>query len=195
MVNTLYIHRYFVVEKEMKPKADNTFKVTVGGAGGVGKTTLLHKYLTGDYLASTEMTIGVQFHTHILDYNNKKIELVLWDLGGQDKFRFFQGNYIRGSRAALVCFDMHRMGTLSQVRDWVSIIKENAVKNAPIILVGMKVDLVSPELLEGIKEAANHIVEALELESFVVTSSKDGININETFTYLVEYIFWQIDNK
>ncbi len=82
------------------------FKIVVGGDGGVGKTTLLHRFVTGSFEETTHMTIGVQFHNkelHIADFD---VTLSVWDLGGQDRFRFILPSYVLGAKGALLLFDL-----------------------------------------------------------------------------------------
>ena len=65
-----------------------TFKVCVFGEGGVGKTTLVNRYLTGIFEANTKMTLGLDFYVKAIDLDDMKIVLQIWDFGGEDKFKF-----------------------------------------------------------------------------------------------------------
>ena len=66
----------------------------IAGQGGVGKTTLLNRAVTGKFVSNTSMTIGVEFHllnTTIGDpddENHLDVTLQCWDFGGQERFRF-----------------------------------------------------------------------------------------------------------
>ena len=63
-------------------------KLITAGEGGVGKTTLLHRYVEGKYLEDTKMTIGVEFFVKELEFEDFEAVLQLWDFGGQERFRF-----------------------------------------------------------------------------------------------------------
>ena len=65
----------------------NIFKVITAGDGAVGKTTLLHRYVKGKFLADTKMTIGVDFSVNYLDIPEGKVTLQIWDFGGEERFR------------------------------------------------------------------------------------------------------------
>ncbi|MEX2683144.1 MAG: Rab family GTPase [Candidatus Sigynarchaeota archaeon] len=166
-------------------------KIVVGGAGGVGKTTLLHRYLHGLFKDDTTMTIGVSFVTKEVTRPNAKIKLSLWDLGGQDRFRFLQKSYIQGARAGIVFFDMTRIDTMVQVKDWVTMFRECVSPQMPIVLAGAKYDLVDPGMLETTNEFAMETLNQLNLSTYFMTSSRTGMNVNELFNYLVDVIIGQ----
>lgn len=171
--------------------ADYTFKIVVGGAGGVGKTTLLHRYLHNVFKTDTTLTVGVTFKTKELVRNGQKITLALWDLGGQDRFRFLQPTFCQGARAGLIFFDMSRLGTMEQVKDWVAMFRKHASPGIPIILGGTKLDLVDPEMIGEATDLAREIVEKLGLTCFVPTSSRSGENVEEIITNVVDMLVAQ----
>ena len=100
-----------------------SWKIILGGQGGVGKTTLLLRYLENRFVEDTKITIGVKFFLKKVNREDTDVALLLWDLGGQKQFRFVQGRYMKGASAALVFFDAHRLKTLSQVPNWARIAK------------------------------------------------------------------------
>ncbi len=159
----------------MKP--DYIFKVILGGAGGVGKTTLLLRFIYNYFKADTQLTIGVGFSTKNLVYNARNICLSLWDLGGQDRFRIVQPSYIHGAMAGIVFFDMSNDKTMNQVPEWVEMFRKYGNANIPIFLSGTKLDCIPQESLDGIKKEADALVKRLGLTSFFPTSSKTGANV------------------
>ena len=80
------------------PQRNLLMKMIIAGAGAVGKTTLLNRVITGTFDSQTAMTIGVDFHVLNLTVDNKAITLQLWDLGGQERFRFMVDGYITGAK-------------------------------------------------------------------------------------------------
>jgi small GTP-binding protein len=168
------------------PAPSFTFKIVVGGAGGVGKTTLLHRYLYNAFKADTKLTVGVDFFSKEIIRNGTRIMLSIWDLGGQDRFRFVQPTYCYGGRAAIVFFDMTRLDTMLQVKEWVAMLRTHASPNIPIVLGGTKIDLVDSETLDDLTEIANNLVEELGLSYYITTSSKTGENVEEVFNHIVD---------
>ncbi len=169
------------------------FKIVIGGQGAVGKTTLLYRYLNGVFLPDTTMTIGVAFQAKEVYYEGlqKKVKLALWDLGGQERFRFLQTNYSAGAKAAIVFFDMTRVDTINQVKDWVDMFRVHAGQSIPIVLGGTKLDLVEFDQFDDINELARETVSDLGLACFVPTSSKTGVNVDVIFKYIIDTLVVQ----
>ncbi|HME55905.1 MAG TPA: Rab family GTPase [Candidatus Lokiarchaeia archaeon] len=176
----------------MKRRSNYVFKIVVGGAGGVGKTTLLHRYLHDVFKTDTAMTIGVEFHTRELVRKGQRVSLQIWDLGGQERFRFLQPMHCAGARGAIVFFDLSRISTLAQVKDWVDMIRQQTSPSIPIILGGTKLDLTQPEILESIEENVQQLCEEEGLLCHMFTSAKDGTNVEEIILYIVDYLIDQI---
>ena len=63
------------------------FKILIAGNASVGKTSLLRRYVDGVFDDSSIMTIGVDFFTKEINFDNAHCLLQLWDLGGQERFR------------------------------------------------------------------------------------------------------------
>ena len=153
-------------------------KVLTAGEGGVGKTTLLHRYVEGKFSSETKMTIGVEFFLKELMIDDQKVLLQLWDFGGQERFRFLLKSYVIGARGALLMFDLTRAMTLEKIPQWVNICrKENP--NLPILFLGSKADLaddmnISKDYIMSYKDQFN-------LYDYLEVSSKTGNNVESAF--------------
>ncbi len=169
------------------------FKIVIGGAGGVGKTTLLQRYLRNVFVPNSTMTIGVAFHSKEFVYEGlqKRVKLSLWDLGGQDRFRFMQATYSAGARAGIVFFDMTRFESIMQVKNWVEMFHAHASPNIPIALGGTKLDLANPDTLEATNEFARETAVELGLPIYLPTSSKTGEGVEEIFKFIIDTLVVQ----
>jgi len=160
-------------------------KVLTAGEGGVGKTTLLHRYVEGKFSSETKMTIGVEFFLKELMIDDQKVLLQLWDFGGQERFRFLLKSYVIGARGALLMFDLTRAMTLEKIPQWVNICrKENP--NLPILFLGSKADLaddinISKDYIMAYKEQFN-------LYDYLEVSSKTGKNVESAFVSVTKEI-------
>lgn len=168
------------------------FKVITAGDGGVGKTTLLHKYITDIFLSDTNMTIGVQLHMKQVDFEGKKYTLQLWDLGGQDRFEFILPRYVNGSKGAMLVFNLTRLPTTFNLEtSWLPLVrKENP--DLPVILVGTKKDLVSPSLPMIDPTIPTNFVKEHHLQGYVEVSAETGENVEKAFNLILNAI---IGNK
>jgi small GTP-binding protein len=169
---------------------DKTWKMVFGGEGGVGKTTLLQRFMYNDFNPATELTVGVAFNTCQIERQGRNVGLALWDLGGQERFRFIQSIYMEKSNAAFVAFDMSNIGTVGQVPDWVNMIRQYNDPNIPIVLVGTKMDLVANEELENIHAIANQLVVDYGLYCYGPTSSKLKLNVDEIIYYMIDLLLY-----
>ncbi len=166
------------------PKKKYVFKILIAGQGGVGKTTLLNRAVTGKFISNTSMTIGVEFHLLNITIGEKQrddhldVTLQCWDFGGQERFRFMLDSYVAGARGALLLYDLTRLRTLDNLQEWVDIVRKQD-PNLPILFVGTKLDRV--EDITVADEYAKEFLEPLKMFDHVKISSKDGTNIKEVF--------------
>ncbi len=156
-------------------------KVITGGEGGVGKTTLLHRYIEGVFLANTRLTIGVEFFLKELEIEGKKILLQVWDFGGQDHFRPLLRNYAVGARGALLLFDLTRVSSLQRIEQWISICRPDDIE-IPIIFLGTKLDLTEDIVVND--DIALKLKEKYRFFEYLKISSKTGENVNLAFELL-----------
>ncbi len=136
-------------------------KIVLIGDGGVGKTSIAHRYLRKGFNYEYKQTIGVDVYSKrsIINIKNYKINIswVIWDLAGQPKFREVRKEFYRGAKGAILVFDISRRETFDNILHWANEFLHNSGRY-PVVLVGNKVDLrdkvsdpVSPE--EGEKLA------------------------------------------
>lgn len=158
-------------------------KVVTAGEGGVGKTTLLYRYIEGKFLADTRMTIGVEFFLKELKIEGKKVLLQVWDFGGQDHFRPLLKNYARGARGALILFDLTRPSSLDRIEQWVNICRQENPE-IPIIFLGTKLDLKEQITID--EDIALKIKEEHNFFEYLKISSKTGENVQLAFELLAK---------
>ncbi|KKN44673.1 hypothetical protein LCGC14_0690830 [marine sediment metagenome] len=160
-------------------------KILTAGEGGVGKTTLLTRYVEGKFSAETKMTIGVEFFLKETEIDDKQCTLQLWDFGGQERFRFLLESYVLGAKGALLMFDLTRYQTLENLEQWVKIVRKGD-PNLPILFLGTKIDLVDEIMVDD--EYAHEFIEQFSLMGFMKISSKTGENVNDAFNTLTKKI-------
>ncbi|MHA1985310.1 MAG: GTP-binding protein [Promethearchaeota archaeon] len=161
------------------------FKIITGGDEGVGKTTLLYRYVKDRFIADTKSTIGVNFFWKKLNMKDIIIDLQLWDFAGQQDFRHILKNYATGANGALLLFDLTNKSSLEQIDDWVDIFREST-PDLPIMFLGTKLDLADLVIVED-KEAII-FKEKYGFLDYIKVSSKTAENVNLAFQLLVNEI-------
>ena len=160
-------------------------KILTAGEGGVGKTTLLHRYVEGQFSAETKMTIGVEFFLKEIEVDGKQCTLQLWDFGGQERFRFLLESYVLGAKGALLMFDLTRPMTLENLQQWVNIVRRSD-SNLPILFLGTKLDLLNDVMVDD--DYALQFKEKFNLFDYLKISSKSGENVFESFELITRTI-------
>ena len=158
------------------------FKVCIFGDGGVGKTTLVNRYLTGTFKESYKVTIGADFYLKKLEIDDKEITLQLWDFAGEDKFRFLLPTYAIGSSGGIFMYDITRHSSIKNVETWLNVFKksfENKLIDVPLIMVGGKLDLEEARTVEKIE--AQELAKKHGFYEFMECSSKTGENVEAIF--------------
>jgi Ras-related protein Rab-7A len=161
------------------------FKVCIVGNGGVGKTTILHRYVDGKFVNDTKVTVGTNFFmkTLIFPEQDLQVALQIWDLSGQPQFDMVRPNFYSGASGIIYTFELTSLESLIDLDNW-KLEVEKVVGVRPGILIGNKLDLVDNayEIIE--KEKILQIKQNLNLAAYFETSAKEDIMVREAF-----YIF------
>lgn len=153
------------------------FKITLFGAGGVGKTSLLIRYIKDYFSSDLKQTIGSNFLIKDVDIGDTNVRLLLWDIGGQEQFSKLRQIYFKGSNGAFGVYDVTNQPSLLKLPGWVSSIKKSVKKSIPMIIVGNKIDLSR----SVDKSEAEDLAKRLNCVDYIETSAKTGDNVEEAF--------------
>eukprot|EP01012_Entosiphon_sulcatum_P033568 TRINITY_DN424_c0_g1_i2.p2 TRINITY_DN424_c0_g1~~TRINITY_DN424_c0_g1_i2.p2 ORF type:complete len:148 (-),score=35.14 TRINITY_DN424_c0_g1_i2:71-514(-) len=116
---------------------DLIFKIIVIGNSGVGKTSLVHRFVDDNFSSEFQSTIGVDFKIHMMTVDGQVVKLQLWDTAGQERFQGITKSFYRGANGILVCFDVSSRASFEAVDElWMRLVRENALPNTPSILAG-----------------------------------------------------------
>ena len=172
---------------------DNTyeaiFKVVIFGDAGCGKTTLRKRFMTNKFISSSQHTIGVDFETKLLEIDGKEVKLLIWDFGGEERFRFLFPSYIYGAMGGILMYDITNSSSFSHTIDWLTIIRQ-AKQRFPIILLGAKRDL--SDFREVSWGEGYELAKSMGLNEFNECSSKTGENVQESFANLARLMLNKI---
>eukprot|EP00162_Nutomonas_longa_P012994 comp21363_c0_seq1/m.46024 comp21363_c0_seq1/g.46024 ORF comp21363_c0_seq1/g.46024 comp21363_c0_seq1/m.46024 type:complete len:219 (+) comp21363_c0_seq1:242-898(+) len=162
---------------------DNSMKIIVVGNGGVGKTSLIQRFVNGTYTDTYKKTIGVDFldkeHTA---GNGEVVNMMIWDTAGQDEFETVTRVYYRGAAACIIAFSIIDRDSFEAVEKWKSKVDAECGDIA-MVLMQNKMDLIDDAVVD-IKEA-DRLAERLGMKVYR-TCVKDNTNVNAIFDYLCD---------
>lgn len=161
----------------------NKYKVCLLGAFAVGKTSLVQQFVSSIFSEKYQTTLGVKIDKKSLTVGSDDVELILWDLAGEDEFMKVRTSYLRGSAGALLIADGSRGETLDIAVELKSKLVAE-VGDVPCILLINKSDLkdnwnVDFSKLDELRAAGWQVVE---------TSAKANDNVDEAFGNLTNMI-------
>ncbi|MFX1275296.1 MAG: Rab family GTPase [Promethearchaeota archaeon] len=164
---------------------EKILKIIVAGNSGVGKTTLLKRYVEGKFMQASKMTVGVDHFIKELQHSNTLCKMQLWDLGGQDRFRYIVDIALRGTQGALLLFDVTNYSSFLSLDKWVKLLRSQD-KELPILLIATKCDLYEFSVVKNV--LIPKIVKRNQMCDYIETSSKTGQNIEKVFESLISYL-------
>jgi Ras-related protein Rab-2A len=162
------------------------FKIIMIGDSGVGKSSMVHRFVNNKFIDLTDITIGVDFGVRIIDINNVPIKLHIWDTAGQEQFRSITRQYFKDAAGVILCYDVTYRKSFENIVKWLDAVKEETA-NCVIKLVGTKCDLDNKRTV-GIMEARRYAQENNMLFE-EVSSKKSNENIDKCFTGLAAEIY------
>ena len=172
--------------KEVSKKEDFlTFKILLLGDSEVGKTSYILRFCDDKFQENSLTTIGLDTKTKFIKVNDKKIQLIIWDSAGQERFKSIAKNSFKGAHGLILMYAVNKKKSFRAIKEWINNIKEGIdIKKVGLIIVGNKIDLpleereVNEEMVKSLKENEN--IEIME------GSAKNNINVNECFVKLIE---------
>eukprot|EP00935_MAST-01C_sp_MAST-1C-sp1_P002880 g2880.t1 len=117
------------------------FKVVLLGEGRVGKTSILLRYIRGEYDDKQVSTLQASYLDKKITVDNKSVQLSLWDTAGQERFHALGPIYYRDADGALLVYDITDEQSFVKVKTWVRELRKIVGNDIAIAIAGNKVDL------------------------------------------------------
>lgn len=154
------------------------FKMVLLGESAVGKSSLVLRFVKGQFHEYQEATIGAAFLTQTVNVDDTNVKLELWDTAGQERYHSLAPMYYRGAQAAIIVFDITNADTFGRAKVWVKELQRQAAPNIVIALAGNKADLAAKRQIEVADAQAYADENGL---IFMETSAKTALNVNDIF--------------
>jgi len=117
------------------------FKVVLLGEGRVGKTSILLRYIKGEYDDRQVSTLQASYLDKKVNVDGKEVQLSLWDTAGQERFHALGPIYYRDADGALLVYDITDEQSFKKVKTWVRELRKIVGNDIVIAVAGNKIDL------------------------------------------------------
>ncbi len=152
-------------------------KVVILGHFGVGKTSLIRRFVTNQFSDQYKVTIGVHISKKVVTLSaEESISMILWDLEGTDSLDQVRDAYLLGTHGVIFVFDVTRPSTFQQLNSDLKIVSKK-LPERPLLVVGNKKDLVSEKDL-------NELLLSHNISHDFLTSAKTGDTVEDVFLNL-----------
>ena len=168
-----------------KTKPVNQIKLILLGETGVGKTSILQRFVNDEFVDKSPSSIGIDYNFKKMKYNNKTYQIQIFDTAGQERFKSLIKSYYNMGKGYLIVFDLSNNDSLNALKDWIEDVKEN-VDDPKFIIIGNKDDLQKSKKLSDdiIKNQLDNYKDVI----YIKTSAKKNINIKEAFEKMIDLL-------
>ena len=152
-------------------------KICMMGAYGVGKTSLVRRFVESLFDERYHTTVGVKIDKKVVTANNTEVMMMIWDLAGGDEVELTRLSHLRGAAGYIIVVDGCREWTLAHAR----VLQErigNAFGELPHVLAVNKADLRDLWEVDVAGSLGN------DPKSVFLTSAKAGTSVQEMFENL-----------
>ena len=161
----------------------NNYKIVIIGDINVGKTSILSRFRYGSFEPSYMPTLGIDFFTKNLFYEDKTIRLILWDTAGQERFRSLIPSYLKNTDCIIIVYDITNKESYISLNHWLKNAKENTAEGTIFVICGNKLDLKEKRVINN--EEINEFIKNNDL-IYVECSAKNGEGIKELFNIIAK---------
>lgn len=162
-------------------------KVVLLGDGGVGKSSLMNRFVSGKFDSQSFHTIGVEFLNKDVTVEGQSYTLQIWDTAGQERFKSLRTPFYRGSDLCLLVYAVDDIKSFKNLAMWrkeflyYADVREK--DNFPFILLGNKIDVNERAVSQ---EEAHHFCKEIGGIPYYETSAKDSTNVDVAFNAAVK---------
>lgn len=163
-------------------------KICLVGDFGVGKTSLVRRFVDRQFSDRYLSTVGVKISRKLVKASQKELatsqelNLLIWDIEGSNKYKAISPSYFQGAKGGIIVADLTREDTLEHLKEHVeSFLTVNPQSH--IILALNKSDLIETEYLKKMQQLYQFDKHPMVLKTYL-TSAKTGINVDEIFQLL-----------
>ena len=171
-------------------------KIILLGDTGVGKSSIIKRFMEDSFDINVASTIGSNFLEKIVSVKGKKVKVEVWDTAGQEEFRSVTKIFVKNSKIIIFVYDVTLKSSFENLNYWYDFIQKELDQNFILGLAGNKTDLIFEDgydeeiSSEQVKEFAKKIN-----ANYALVSAKESVKeINDLFTQCISsYLDLRID--
>lgn len=159
-------------------------KVVLLGAAGVGKSSIVKRYITDDFSPLEQSTLGSSYHSKTVKYKENSYKLQIWDTAGQEKYAPLAVMYYRDAHVVLLVYDRSSKESFDVLKKWYEEVNEKGSTNAILFVVGNKSDIDVEEVTPATAKSYADSIDAL----WKTISAKNNDGIKELFECIIAQV-------
>ena len=172
----------------------NTIKAILLGESGVGKTSIIKRYISNEFNPTSISTLGACSNNKTITKNKVTYNLDIWDTTGQEKYHSITNLFIKGSDIIVLVYSINSKATFDGLNFWCNSVKEKIEReNYILAIVGSKCDLTENE--EVPEEEGRKFAKEKNAVFKLVSAKVDPNGINKLFDCLLDEYILKIGNN
>lgn len=161
---------------------DEGYKIIIAGSSGVGKSSLLLRFVDNVFSDNLLSTIGVDFKFKTLDIKGKKVKMQIWDTAGSQAFRSIVSAYYRGANAVVLVYAIDDKLSFQQLSEfWIEEVNKYREADCEIMLLANKSDAAHDAVTESQVQA---FISSHNIKLYKEVSAKTGNQVLDAFKSL-----------
>ena len=145
-------------------------KFLILGDATVGKTTLILKYVDNFAPEVYISTLGVDYRTKNIIYNDTKVALQIWDTAGQERYKAITKSFVKGTDGIIFMYDITNKNTFINIKKWIQETGDENPNGAKKLIVGNKID--REENREVTDEMKEKLEKEMDIELIEISANK-----------------------
>ncbi len=159
----------------------NSKKVVLLGHFGVGKTSLMRRFVENVFSEDYKVTLGVQIQKKVIELSGRKtLSMIIWDIEGNTTVKNTRSSYLLGTSGFIYVFDATRIDTFNELNEEIEFLQSQYPKSK-IKTIANKIDMVNKKSLED-------LLATKQIKCDYFTSAKTGEMVNDMFEALAKEI-------